>query len=352
MMMKLFKTISTGLFLSQHFVLYLCLAYFVVLWAIFPHMAGSRNLSNIASNMWPLLALVVGQLFVLVIGGIDLSQTSIMALTSVAGAALMSEQVDPVLFSKSPLWGSLLSSSGGFLAGNDFAVVAAIVVMLTLGALVGLMNGVSVAYFNMPPFIVTLVSMMFFSGTAIFLTASENITHLPSQFITLGKGGISVISYSFLIVLSLSLLAHVLLTRTVLGRQMVAVGLNRQAAVISGIAAKRLIVTAYIFSGLCAAIGSILYSARLEGGRPTLGQDLLLDVIGAAVIGGISLFGGKGKVIWAFYGVLFFVLLSNSLNMMNLSFFTIDMVKGAVILLAALLDVLRRRVSAGKKAAL
>mgnify|MGYP002389472952 CR=1 FL=1 len=148
------------------------------------------------------------------------------------------------------------------------------------------LNGVSVAYFNMPPFIVTLVSMMFFSGTAIFLTASENITHLPSQFIALGKGGISVISTSFLIVLLLSLLAHVLLTRTVLGRQMVAVGLNRQAAVISGIAAKRLIVTAYIFSGLCAAIGSILYSARLEGGRPTLGQDLLLDVIGAAVIGG------------------------------------------------------------------
>lgn len=349
-MMKFLQTISTRLFLSHHFVLYLCLAYFAVLWAIFPHMANGRNLSNIASNMWPLLALVVGQLFVLIIGGIDLSQTSIMALTSVAGAALMSEQVDPVLFAKSPLWGTILSHSGGLLASHDLAVVAAIALMLFIGALVGLINGVSVAYFNMPPFIVTLVSMMFLNGTAIFLTASENITHLPASFIALGKGGISVIPISFLMVLLLSLVAHILLTRTVLGRQMIAVGMNKQAAIISGVAANRVIVTAYILSGVCAAVGSILYSARLEGGRPTLGQDLLLDVIGAAVIGGISLFGGKGKVIWALYGVLFFVLLSNSLNMMNLSFFTIDMVKGGVILIAALFDVLRWRTLAAKKA--
>ena len=103
-----------------------------------------------------------------------------------------------------------------------------------------------------------------------------------------------------------------------------------------------------MISAVCATVGSILYSARLEAGRPTLGDGtFLLDVIGATVIGGTSLFGGKGKILWTFFGVLFFVLLSNTLNLMNLSAFHIDMVKGGVILVAALLDVARTRLLAG-----
>ena len=110
----------------------------------------------------------------------------------------------------------------------------------------------------------------------------------------------------------------------------------------------RVIVTVFVISAVCAAIASILYTARLETGRPTLGAgNFLLDVIGATVIGGTSLFGGKGKIIWTFFGVLFFVLLSNTLNLMNLSAFHIDMVKGAVILMAALLDVVRTRLLQG-----
>jgi ribose/xylose/arabinose/galactoside ABC-type transport system permease subunit len=100
-------------------------------------------------------------------------------------------------------------------------------------------------------------------------------------------------------------------------------------------------------SGLFAAIGSVLYSARNEAGRPTLGSGtFLLDIIGATVIGGTSLFGGKGKILWTYFGVLFFILLSNSLSTMNVSTFRIDMVKGAVILAAALLDVTRTRLLA------
>jgi ribose transport system permease protein len=108
------------------------------------------------------------------------------------------------------------------------------------------------------------------------------------------------------------------------------------------------VVLAYVLSGFCAAVGSILYSARLEAGRPTLGRDLLLDVIGAAVIGGISLFGGKGKVLGAVYGVLFFVVLDNSLNKMPLDFYSIDIIKGCVILMAAVLDALRTRIAANQ----
>jgi ribose/xylose/arabinose/galactoside ABC-type transport system permease subunit len=137
----------------------------------------------------------------------------------------------------------------------------------------------------------------------------------------------------------------VILNRSVLGRWFYAVGQNIRTARVSGIPTGRVIILAYIFSGFCAAIGSILYSARLEAGRPTLGRNLLLDVIGAAVIGGISLFGGKGKVLWAVYGVLFFVVLDNSLNKMPLEFYSIDIIKGCVILMAALLDALRTRIN-------
>ncbi len=95
------------------------------------------------------------------------------------------------------------------------------------------------------------------------------------------------------------------------GRQVYAIGTNRRAAKVSGVPTVRVIILVYMFSGFCAAVAGILYSARLEGGRPTLGDNLLLDVVGATVIGGTSLFGGKGKIKWTFFGVMFFVLLEN-----------------------------------------
>ena len=105
------------------------------------------------------------------------------------------------------------------------------------------------------------------------------------------------------------------------------------------------------FAGFCAGVAAILYSARLEGGRPTIGDgSALLDIIGATVIGGTSLRGGKGKITWTVVGVLFFVLLSNTLNYMRLSAFHIDVVKGAIILAAALLDVLRARLVGADRA--
>lgn len=155
----------------------------------------------------------------------------------------------------------------------------------------------------------------------------------------------SLVTYPMVIAVTLAIGAHVLLNRTVFGRQVLAIGMNRKAAEISGVPVRRVIVLVFMVSAICAAIGGILYSARLEAGRPTLGEGtFLLDVIGAAVIGGTSLFGGKAKIIWTVFGVLFFVLLSSALSAMNLSAFQVDMVKGAVILGAALLDVLRTRI--------
>jgi len=327
--------------LSDHFILLLTVLYFLLMWAIYPHMAGRRNIANLFSNVWPLLALVLGQMFVLIVGGIDLSQTSIMAVTSVLGAMIMATRFDPAKFEQNPLWGTALSEQGGLLSGSGWAVPVAVLVILLVGLSIGLLNGLSVAKLKMPPFMVTLVTMSFFSGLAIYLTRSENIMYLPTSFIAIGKGALGPLPLPLLIVLLLALAAFVVLDLSLLGRWFYAVGQNTRTAGVSGVPAERVVVLAYAFSGLCAAVGGILYSARLEAGRPTLGRNLLLDVIGAAVIGGISLLGGKGKVLWAVYGVLFFVVLDNSLNKMPLDFYAVDIIKGAVILLAAVLDAAR-----------
>ncbi|MBC7814782.1 MAG: ABC transporter permease [Burkholderiales bacterium] len=357
--------------LSENFVLYLSITYFIILSIFIPSLAEPRNLSNQLSNVWPLLAVAVGQTFVLIIAGIDLSQGSIMAVTSVVGGIIMTSAVDPLLFENSPLWGTLLHENGGLLAGHNLAVPIAVIAMLLVGAFVGGLNGIAITRFDMPPFMVTLVSLIFFSAFAIYLTQSQNISNLPDSFLQLGEGDIvsvyfgekaepeikrrdilPLVSYPLVISVGLAVAGQFILRRTVFGRYIYAIGTNRKAAQISGVPTQRVITLVYMFSGVCAAVAAILYSARLQGGRPTTGGgNLLLDIIGATVIGGTSLAGGKGKVSWTFFGVVFFVLLLNTLNSMGLSAFHIDAVKGIIILIAALLDVTRTRLLARERLA-
>jgi ribose/xylose/arabinose/galactoside ABC-type transport system permease subunit len=329
--------------LSEYFVLYLSIFYLIVLGPFVPGLFGAQNITDVLSNMWPLLIIAIGQTFVLITAGIDLSQTSVMALTSVIGAMLMATHPDPILFSKSPLWHVILFENGGLFAGYPFAVGGAIVVMLAIGAAVGLFNGIAVALFRMPAFIVTLVSMMFFSAVAIYLPKSENIRGLPDTFTGIASGSLGFLSYPFLLAICVAVIAHLLLSKTLYGRRLYAIGINPTASAISGIPTARIIVCAYVISALCATLGGILYSSRLEMGRPTLGAMQFIDIVGANVIAGVSLAGGKGKVTWTFFGVFFFVLLANTLNLLNLPFYMIDIVKGLVILAAALLDVMRNR---------
>ena len=331
------------LLFSEYFVLYLSLLYFAALLPFVPGLASGGNLSNILGNVWPLLAVAIGQTVVLIVAGIDLSQSSVMALTSTVGAMFITRQLDPALFGKSPLWGSVLHEGGGPLGHSTFAPLLGCLIMLGLGALIGFLNGLAITRLVMPAFMVTLVSQTLFSAVAIFLTKSENIIHLPPAFNALGQGGAGVFTWALLITGLLGLGAHLVLSRSLLGRRLYAVGANVRAARVSGVPVSATIVAAYVFSGVCAATAAILYTGRLETGRPTLGSDMLLDIIGAAVIGGTSLFGGKGKVLWTVFGVLFFVLLDNSLNLLSLPFYTIMVVKGGFILLAAALDVYRVR---------
>lgn len=294
------------LLFSEYFVLWLSLGCFLVLAPLAPGLASPRNLSNMFSNMLPLAVAAVGQTFVLIAGGIDLSVTSVIAMASVCGA---------------------LAMTGG---GGTAAGVAA---MLAIGVGIGLINGLSVTRLAMPPFMVTLTSMMFFSGLAIWITRSQNIYNLPAAFRAAGRG-----PWPVLIAGAAALAAHLALSRTLFGQRLFAVGMNPRTARVSGMPVSRVVVLAYLASGAYAAAAAVLYTARLETGSPVMGQRILLDVIAAAVIGGTSLFGGRGKVAWTLGGVVFVTLIDNAVNLMGLAFFMVLTVKGIVILGAALLD--------------
>ncbi len=340
------QSVFRKILLSEYFVLYLSIAYFLVLTPFVSNLASMENMGNIISNMWPLFAIAIGQTVVLILAGIDLSQTSILGITSAIGALIMTTKLDPVLFDKSPLWGWFIGENGGPMANSLAAVPVALLAMLLVGTLIGILNGVAITKLKMTPFMVTLVSQIFFAALAIYITKSQNVISLPETYSKIGNGGISFISYSMLIAIVLAAGAHILLGKSKLGRWLYSTGTNLKASMISGVPTDKVVIFAYAFSGFCAAVAAILYSARLGMGRPTLGANILMDIIGATVIGGTSMFGGKGKVLWTLFGVLFFVLLSNTLNLLNLSYFTINIVKGAVILLAALIDVTRTRIMA------
>jgi ribose/xylose/arabinose/galactoside ABC-type transport system permease subunit len=305
---------------SEYLVLILAGVYFLALLPFTPRLADRGNLGNVLATLLPLFVVAVGQTLVLITGGIDLSVTSIMALTSVVGALAM-------------------NGENGWLAGSAWAAPAGLLLMLLTGAAAGFLNGAAVTGFRMPPFIVTLTSMMFLSGLAVWLTQSRTIYGLPAGFNALG--GRTAIA---LVIAALAALAaHLMLERSLWGRWLYAVGHNARAAAVSGVPVDAVTITAYVASGVTAAVAAVLYTGQAETGSPVLGQRLLLDIIAATVIGGTSLFGGRGKVLWTLFGVLFIKLIDNSLNLLNLSLFAITVVKGGVILLAALLDALRNR---------
>lgn len=304
---------------SEYLILVLCVVYYGIMAIAAPGFASARNGGNIISAMLPLLVAATGQTIVLIVAGIDLSMTAVIAFASVTGAMAMT------------------GGSGDALGAA--AVPTGIVIMLAVGAGIGFINGTLIALCRMPAFIVTLTMMMFISGTAIWMSKSTSIYNLPEGFLYAGKhtwcGAV--------VAACLAIAAHLALTRTLLGRWLYAIGHNPKAATISGVPVNRVTIAAYVACGLCAGVAAILITGRLETGSPVHWQKNLLDIIGATVIGGTSLFGGKGKVLWTVFGVLFLTLIDNSLNLLNLSHFTIMMVKGTVILLAAMMDAARNR---------
>jgi ribose/xylose/arabinose/galactoside ABC-type transport system permease subunit len=300
-------------------ILFLCGSAFVTFTVAVPGFASVDNVSGILISAVPLLLLATGQTFVLVSGGIDLSAPSLVGLASVAG-------------------GLVMSGDTGLLSDHAAAPLWGFIAMVATGALAGLLSGVCIGALRMPAFMVTLTVGMFAGGLGVLLVRlaanTETLFNLPRGFVSVG--GTPVIAGTLAWMCAVA--GHGLLATTTYGRMLQAVGYNSRAARVSGVPVARVTATAYVISGTLAAVAAVLMTGSLETASPTHGRTLLLDVIGATVIGGNSLSGGRGNVWGTALGVLFLAAIGNALTLLNLSDFVITMIKGVLILVAAVLD--------------
>jgi ribose/xylose/arabinose/galactoside ABC-type transport system permease subunit/ABC-type sugar transport system substrate-binding protein len=290
-------------------------------------MFSTATLHDVLLAMLPLVILVAGQMLVLLIGQIDLSMTAVMATGSVVSASVMTRHVAEV--------------------GEPGVTLTGILTCLAVGAAIGLFNGICHAILKIPSFIITLAVMMAGSGAAVWYASvvsdTISIGGLPDAFRYIGYGHAAGIPIALVLCVVALIVIHYVLSRTVVGRWLYAVGHNAEAARISGVPVRRVTIAAFTASGLCAALAAIIYTSRIETGLPTLGQNMLLDIVGAAIIGGVSLFGGRGSIWMVLIGVAFLSVLDKSLQLLGLSLFIVLAVKGCAILAAAIIDVARAR---------
>lgn len=290
-------------------------------------MFSTDTLHDVLLAMLPLAILVTGQLLVLLIGQIDLSMTAVMALGSIMSASIMTGQA-------------------GVLA-EPATTTLGVIACLAIGTMVGLLNGICNAVLRMPSFIVTLAVMMAGNAAAVWYASvvsdTTSIGGLPQAFRSIGYGVVFGIPVALIFAVLVLATIHYMLTRTVAGRWLYAIGHNAETARISGIPVQGVTIAAFTTSGLCAGIATVIYTSRVETGLPTLGQNMLLDIVGAAIIGGVSLFGGRGTVWMALTGVAFLCVLDKTLQLLGLSLFLMLAIKGVTILSAAIIDSARRR---------
>lgn len=287
------------------------------------------NLMNIIEQVSIIAIVAIGMTMVIISGGIDLSVGSIMALSSVIVATLILN----------------FGGSGWMQTVNMWL---ACLLTIALCGLIGAFNGVMVTRFQVPPFIVTLTVMMSGSGLAYIISeSSDNKTGynlpLPGQFSALGHGRLLGVPLTVLLMFVLYGMAHVVLSRTVFGRHLYAVGGNDQAALLSGIRTARVRTIAYALCAALAGLGGIIPTSIFAAGDPRTGAQYELMVISAVVVGGTSLSGGEGKIANTLIGSLIIAVIRNAMNLAQLTDKKQMVVLGMVILGAVLIDRLKRR---------
>ena len=290
----------------------------LVLWAATPHFLTVSNLLNVLEQTSINAIVAVGMTFVIISGGIDLSVGSVLA---VAGIALA------------------LALEGGVPAP------IAIVLALATGTACGLANGLLITLGRLPPFIATLGMMSVARGAALMLAEGRPISGFSEGFRALATARVlTIVPAPVLLTAVVYLVAHFVLTQTVFGRATYAIGGNEEAARLSGVHVHFHKTSVYAVAGLTSAVAAILLTARLNSAQPTAGTMYELDAIAATVIGGTSLLGGEGTLVGALIGALIMGVLRNGLNLLNVSSFFQQVVIGAVIIGAVLIDMsLKRR---------
>jgi ribose transport system permease protein len=283
-----------------------------------PFFLTGDNLSNVAVQVAPLACLAIGQLFVILVGGIDLSVGSVLALCTVTGALAYG-------------WG-------------DFGGPLVIPMMLATGMAVGALNGIMLVKGRMPhAFIPTLATLNAARGLALMLSDGAPMPGMPGIVQTIGADEVGPIPVAVIVVVGFAVLAWILATRLQWGRWIYLVGADKEAARRMGIPVDAVIISVFVFSGLAAGLAGLITAGRTNAGYPSAGELDELAAISAVIIGGASFFGGRGTVGGAIVGVLIFGVISNGLNLLNVNVYVQLIAIGVIVVLAVEMDVVRRK---------
>ncbi len=277
----------------------------------------SSNLLNIALQTSILAIISIGMTFSLLTAGIDLSVGSVMAL---AGAL-----------------------AAGFAVRNGLSTPVAISLALLVGVVVGLVNGILIVKGGMPPFVATLAMLAVARGLTLVYTEGRPIAGLDDAFIWLGNGTVLGIPVPVIMMVIVAFVSWIVLKRTRFGLHVYTTGGNEETTRLAGISTDRIKLAVYMISGFLAALAGVLLTARLWSAQPNAASGWELDAIAAPVIGGVSLFGGSGGVGGALIGSFIIDTLSNGLNLMGISSYYQQVIKGVVFILAVSLDMLGKR---------
>ncbi len=290
-----------------------------------PNFLKRDNLLNVANQIAVIAILAVGMTMVIITAGIDLSVGSLIALSAVMSTWLIRE---------------LASAEAASSAGMVLCCLGAIILCGALGAF----SGVMVTLFAIPPFIATLGMMLVASGLAYILAEGQSVYQVPDSFVWLGRGAdLLRVPNAVLLMLTLYLSAHLLMTRTSLGRYIYAVGGNAEAARLSGVPVKAVLIFVYTLCAVLAGLGGVVMASQLKSGSPTYGLMYELYTIAAVVVGGASLAGGEGRIFGTLIGAFIIAVIQNGMNLTGVESYTQKVVLGAVILGAVLLDIGKKR---------
>lgn len=298
---------------DQYGMLLILVILVILISVIKPNFLSVINLTNIVRQISFISLIALGSTVIIIIRGIDLSPGSILAVASVVAASMAHP--------------------------NQYPIIVPVLAGLAAGTLCGFVNGFITARSGIPPFIVTLGMYTAARGAAMLYTDGKPIGDFSAQYIWLGAGKVLGIPVPIILLLIMAVLTYLVLNNTKFGRHIYALGGNEQAAIISGVSVNKIKIIVYTYGGFLAALAGISLSARIQSGQPGLGVGYELDAIAAAVIGGTSLSsGGIGTVQGTIIGALIIGVINNGMDLMNINSYWQSVVKGAIIIVAVILD--------------
>jgi ribose/xylose/arabinose/galactoside ABC-type transport system permease subunit len=276
------------------------------------HFFTANNLLNILLQSSALGFMAIGMTAVLITGGMDLSIPAVMALSGILGSMYM-------------------RSGGGAVPGAF--------IMIAVGTAGGALNGLAVAYLKMIPFVVTLSTQAIAMGACVMITNSVSVLGLSQSFIDVVMSRVAGVPTPILALVAFAAVVALFSQKSIFGRWLYAVGINAETARVSGVPKKKVLFGTYVFAGLFAGLAAIIVTARLASASPTMGQEgVVLNVVGSAVVGGVSIYGGAGSFAGAVLGAVIITMISNIMNMAHLSYYATLIVKGLVIVAVVAID--------------